>query len=120
MGQFSSIMAAVALSLVWLLSLPAASAGATNRPSATLLIADRVFTGEDSGTHEGWAVLVTSNRIAAVGPVDQLRTPEGTTRIELSGTTVLPGLMDIHSHIFLHPYDETLWDEIGRAPCRER
>jgi imidazolonepropionase-like amidohydrolase len=76
-----------------------------------LLVAARVFDAEDGQTHAGWSVLVTSNRIAAVGPASQISAPPDTVRVELGDTTLLPGLMDIHSHLFLHPYSERLWDD---------
>jgi len=76
-----------------------------------LLTPARVFDSESDQTHEGWSVLVTSNRIAAVGPASQVGAPAGAERIDLPGMTLLPGLMDIHSHIFLHPYNEALWDD---------
>jgi imidazolonepropionase-like amidohydrolase len=76
-----------------------------------LLIPARVFDGEDGNTHEGWSVLVTSNRITAVGPSSQIKVQPDTQRVELSRTTLLPGLMDLHSHLFLHPYNEKLWDD---------
>jgi imidazolonepropionase-like amidohydrolase len=76
-----------------------------------LLIPARVFDAEDANTHEGWSVLVTSNRIIAVGLASQITVPPGTERVELADSTLLPGLMDLHSHLFLHPYNETLWDD---------
>jgi imidazolonepropionase-like amidohydrolase len=87
----------------------------TAKPDATpqsyLLLPARVFDSETARNHEAWAVLVTSNQIAAVGPRDQVQAPSTAARIELPNQTLLPGLMDIHSHIFLHPYDEALWDD---------
>jgi imidazolonepropionase-like amidohydrolase len=66
-------------------------------------------------------VLVSSNKITGVGPMEQLEPPEGTTRVELPGATLLPGLMDIHSHIFLHPYNEALWnDQVLKEPVAYR
>lgn len=76
-----------------------------------LLVPARVFDAEDGHAHEGWSVLVVSNKIAAVGPTDQMTVPSDAVRVELSGTTLLPGLMDLHSHLFLHPYNETVWDD---------
>ncbi|SPE50020.1 Amidohydrolase, imidazolonepropionase [Verrucomicrobia bacterium] len=70
-----------------------------------------VFDPTDGKTHAGWAVLVTSNYITAAGPAAQIIAPAGTQTVPLPGTTLLPGLMDIHSHIFLHPYSEALWDD---------
>ena len=37
--------------------------------------------------------------------------PAGTQVIELKGMTLLPGLIEGHSHLFLHPYNETSWDD---------
>jgi imidazolonepropionase-like amidohydrolase len=76
-----------------------------------LLKADRVFDARSEQTHTGWVVLVEGDKIAAVGPAAQVNAPPGTQTIELSGTTLLPGLIDAHSHIFLHPYNETLWND---------
>ena len=86
-----------------------ASGGAARTP--LLLIPARVFTAEDGSTHEGWAVLVNSNRITAVGPISQITVPADAERVELPDATLLPGLMDLHSHLFLHPYNEALWDD---------
>jgi imidazolonepropionase-like amidohydrolase len=82
-----------------------------NAPPAILIRPARVFDAEDGKTHEGWAVLVKGERIAAVGPAAGIAAPEGARKIDLPGMTLLPGLMDIHSHIFLHPYNETLWND---------
>jgi imidazolonepropionase-like amidohydrolase len=66
-------------------------------------------------------VLVKGEKIAAVGPAAAVAVPAGTQTIELSGMTLLPGLMDIHSHIFLHPYNETLWnDQVLKEPVPYR
>src|SRR5437588_6124782 len=86
-----------------------------------LLVPARVFDTTAGTTREGWAVLVTSNRITAVGLLSQLTVPPDTERVELPGMTLLPGLMDIHSHIFLHPYNETLWnDQVLKEPVAYR
>ena len=53
---------------------------------------------------------VRGNRIDAVGPVDGVAT-SGATVIDLPGTTLLPGLVEGHSHLLLHPYNETSWDD---------
>lgn len=76
-----------------------------------LLLPARVFDAGTGGNHEHWAVLVSSNQISAIGPIEQVAAPGNAVKIELPGQTLLPGLMDIHSHLFLHPYDEALWDD---------
>ena len=80
-------------------------------PRTTLLRPARVFDGTSAPLHEGWVVLVTGDRIAAVGPAAEVRAPAGATTIELPGTTLLPGLIEAHSHLLLHPYNETSWDD---------
>jgi imidazolonepropionase-like amidohydrolase len=65
----------------------------------------------DGQTHAGWSVLVTGHQIAAVGPAAQIQAPTDAVKITLADMTLLPGLMDIHSHIFLHPYNEASWDD---------
>ena len=79
-------------------------------PSAILLTADRVWTG-DGQIHRGWGVLISQGKIAAVGPIAQLSPPADTEQIALPGKTLLPGLIDLHSHVLLHPYNETSWDD---------
>ena len=103
-----SIWGAAAALVVALAGLAPARAG---EPTAILLRPDRVFTADDAVAHAGWAVLVTGERITAVGPAAEVRAPAGAEVINLPGATLLPGLMDIHSHLFLHPYNETLWDD---------
>ena len=61
--------------------------------------------------HEGWVVLIEASRISAVGPAAAVHAPAGTEVIELPEATLLPGLMDVHSHLFLHPYSEARWDD---------
>ena len=72
-----------------------------------LLKADRVFDGENM--HEGWSVLVKNNLIEAVGIITNI--PANTTVKNYPGCTLLPGLIEGHSHLFLHPYNETSWDD---------
>ncbi|MCA2983850.1 MAG: amidohydrolase family protein [Gemmatimonas sp.] len=76
-----------------------------------LLLPDAVFDGAGDAPQPGWAVLVSGQRIAAVGPARTLQVPANARRIALPGTTLLPGLSDLHSHVLLHPYDETPWND---------
>ena len=74
-----------------------------------LLKPAQVFDGINPAPHAGWDVLVEGDKIAAVGP--NLAAPAGAKVIELPGETLTPGLIEGHSHIFLHPYNETKWDD---------
>jgi imidazolonepropionase-like amidohydrolase len=106
------LAARLALCLALTAAVPASAlAQSSSREAATLLRPDRVFVAEDGRTHDGWVVLVEGNRIKAVGPADNVRTPSGAAVIDLPGTTLLPGLIEAHAHLFLHPYSETLWDD---------
>ncbi|MGY2732836.1 amidohydrolase family protein [Sphingomonas sp. UYP23] len=78
-------------------------------PRTTLLRPAAVFDGVDPVAHPGWEVLVTGDRITAVGPA--LAVPAGTATIDLPGDTLMPGMIEGHGHIFLHPYNETSWDD---------
>jgi imidazolonepropionase-like amidohydrolase len=77
--------------------------------SVYLLKPARVFDGVERQAHDGWAVLVRGDRIEAAGP--NLAAPAGATVIELPGMTLMPGMIEGHSHLFLHPYNETPWDD---------
>ncbi|MEZ4973128.1 MAG: amidohydrolase family protein [Cyclobacteriaceae bacterium] len=70
---------------------------------------DRVFDGKEM--HDNWAVVVTGNKITDVGPVSKITKPRGSTTIDLAGTTLLPGMIEAHSHLLLHPYNETSWND---------
>lgn len=82
---------------------------AQSTESYTLFKPDRVFDGDQM--HSGWVVLVKGNRIEAVGEPDNVKAPASSKIIELKDMTLIPGLIEGHSHLFLHPYDETLWDD---------
>ncbi len=91
----------------WLL-LPLAGRAQT-QPAALLLHPAAVFDGQD--LHPGWAVLVEGEKITAAGPAAQLTAPAGAHILELPGLTLLPGLIEGHSHLLLHPYNETSWND---------
>jgi imidazolonepropionase-like amidohydrolase len=77
--------------------------------SVTLLTPSRVFDGLEM--HDGWSVLVRGDRIAAAGPTSAIAVPTGARRVDLAGTTLMPGMIEMHSHLLLHPYNETPWDD---------
>lgn len=77
--------------------------------SYILLKPDRVFDGEQ--IHNGWWVLVKGNQIEAVGEPTTIHAPANAKVIELKGETLMPGMIEGHSHLFLHPYNETSWND---------
>src|SRR5689334_10551061 len=76
-----------------------------------LLKPARVFDGESAQLHNGWIVLVRGQKIEAAGPASTINFPANATVIDLPGLTLLPGLIEAHSHILLHPYSETPWND---------
>jgi len=78
----------------------------------TILKPARVWDGD--AMHEGWSVRVKGERIDAVGP-ESATAAAGARVIDLPGTTLTPGLVEGHSHILLHAYNEASWtDQVSR------
>lgn len=91
---------------------------AQNSNHYVLLKPDRVFDGESM--HEGWVVLVNNDIIEQAGPMS-FKLPGGSEVIELKGMTLMPGLIEGHAHLFLHPYNETPWaDQVLKESRAER
>ena len=101
----SALLVLATASVAGAQSLPAPRSDSMPR----LLVPARVFDGAD--VHDGWAVLVRGERIVAAGPAAGISVPSGTRRIELPGATLMPGLIEAHSHLLLHPYNETSWND---------
>jgi imidazolonepropionase-like amidohydrolase len=76
-----------------------------------LLKPAHVFDGESAQLHDDWAIVVRGQKIEAVGSPAMIRVPAEAKLIDLPGLTLMPGLIEAHSHILLHPYSETLWND---------
>src|SRR5437879_1592056 len=87
-----------------------------NAPETVYLLKPaHMFDGESAQLHDGWVVLVRGEKIEAVGPSSEVKAPADAKVIDLPGTTLMPGLIEAHSHVLLHPYSETLWnDQVAR------
>ena len=100
-------------------ALAQAPAPATLDSTATLITPARVFDG--MAMHEGWSVLVRGDRIVSAGASPSIAVPTGSRRIDLPDATLMPGLIEMHSHLLLHPYNETSWDDqVLREPLALR
>src|SRR3989475_12974210 len=77
----------------------------------SLLKPARIWDGEAAALRDGWVVLVRGERIEAVGPASEVKVPADARVIDLPGTTLMPGLIEAHSHVLLHPYSETSWND---------
>lgn len=85
-----------------------ASTSAPAAEEVTLLKAARVFDGESM--HVNWLIAVDGEKIVYAGAADGLPDLAIVKTIEFPDQTLLPGLIEGHSHILLHPYDETTWN----------
>jgi imidazolonepropionase-like amidohydrolase len=104
-GAFVAFLAGLLLASL----VPAAQEPTRLAPvSSIVLVPARVFDGETS--HEGWAVRIRGDRIETVGPAAAATQP-GAAVVDLPGATLMPGLVEAHSHVFLHPYNETAWND---------
>ena len=95
--------------LLVFLAILVAAPSVAQQPAPILLRPARVFDGVDPRPHAGWTVLVRGDRIEAAGP--NVTIPAGARVVDLPNTTLMPGMIEGHSHLFLHPYDETSWDD---------
>jgi len=59
----------------------------------------------------GWGVLIEDGVIVQVDDFEKLSLDANTTVQDYPHHTLIPGLIEAHSHLFLHPYNETLWDD---------
>ncbi len=71
------------------------------RPSGSILLTGaRVITMNGDQVIESGDVLVTDNKIAAVGERGKVAAPPGVRRLDLRGKTLMPGLVDVHAHMW--------------------
>ncbi|HEX2815723.1 MAG TPA: hypothetical protein VHN39_04995, partial [Phenylobacterium sp.] len=80
-------------------------------PTRYLLEPAAVWTAGDAAPHAGWVVAVEGERITGVGPKGSVRAGAGAINIALPGQTLIPGLIELHSHLLLHAYNEVVWDD---------
>lgn len=76
-----------------------------------LLTGARVLDPSGDRLLDGRDVLIEGGRISRIAAAGTIEAPPGAQRLDLAGLTLIPGLIDLHSHLLLHPYDETPWDD---------
>ena len=106
----------VVLSLLQSFALAQTQAPALKQPETVYLLKPaHIFDGESAQLHDGWVVLVRGDKIEALGPANEIKAPADVKVVDLPGLTLMPGLIDAHSHVLLHPYSETVWnDQVAR------
>lgn len=103
-------------SVVLCMSLFAGALGAQTQPHAVVLHADRLLDVEGGKIVTPGEVLVEGERIVAAGT--SVAHPAGAEVIDLGDTTLMPGLIDAHIHLFLHPGAEDLQTVQESVPQR--
>ncbi len=110
--------------VAWSLVAMAGSVGAqpaARETEAVLYRPARLFLGAEDSVRTGWVLLTRGDRIAAVGPAASVPSPNGARVVDLPDHTLLPGLIEGHAHFFLHPYNETAWnDQVLKEPLSLR
>ena len=106
-----ALLILLALTIALPLTNPLSSVQSAQSDTVYLLKPARVFDGETAQLHKDWVVVVRGEKIESVGPASSLQIPAGAKTIDLPGLTLLPGLMEAHSHVLLHPYSETVWND---------
>ena len=107
--------ALAALAIVPLAASQGRGGGAAGGGQVSVIRPARVFDGE--AMHDGWVVVVRGQRIEAAGPAASVTVPAGARSIDLPDTTLMPGLIEAHSHVLLHAYNETSWnDQVLKEP----
>jgi imidazolonepropionase-like amidohydrolase len=93
----------VGLSLV--VSISALAQTAPRPDAVTVIRAGTLIDGRSSAPRRDQVIVVRGNRIETVGDAASTKIPQGATGIDFSGATVLPGLIDSHTHVFLQGED---------------
>lgn len=88
-----------------------ASVANAAEPTRYLLEPAAVWSAGDAAPHAGWVVAVEGDRITGVGPKDAVKVLAGAQVVPLPGQTLIAGLIELHSHLLLHAYNEVVWDD---------
>ena len=109
------------IAIVILLCTFSGSVSAQDQRPPLVLKPARIFDGLTNSPHEGWVVVVRGERIEEVGPANEVKIPAHARTLDLSAATLLPGLIDAHTHVLLHPYNEASWnDQVLKEPLALR
>src|SRR5690349_220122 len=90
--------------LCFLMSFPQTQRPTPPPETVYLLKPAHIFDGESGQLHDNWVVLVRGEKIEAVGPASSVGNASSAKVIDLPGLTLMPGLIEAHSHVLLHPY----------------
>jgi imidazolonepropionase-like amidohydrolase len=89
----------------------AGAAGGAAAGPALLLTGARVLDSAGASLLSGLDVLVEDGRLSSIAPTGSIKPPDGAQVLKLDGLVLLPGLIEMHAHLLLHPYNETSWED---------
>jgi imidazolonepropionase-like amidohydrolase len=94
-----TLLVTIVLAAVAACSSPAPTEQRPTASNATLFEGARLITGDGSATVEDSAFVIENDRITSVGKKGEVKAPDGAARVDLTGKTVMPALIDAHSHL---------------------
>jgi imidazolonepropionase-like amidohydrolase len=94
-----TLLATIVLASIAACSLAPAAEQRPVATNATLFEGARLVTGDGGAPIEDSAFLIEADRITAIGKKGEIQLPQGATRVDLTGKTVMPALVDAHSHL---------------------
>jgi imidazolonepropionase-like amidohydrolase len=103
--MFSARTSTFVVGLSLLVSIPGLAQTAPRPDAVTVIRAGTLIDGRSPTPRRDQVIVVRGTRIEAVGDAASTKIPAGATGIDLSGWTVLPGLIDSHTHVFLQGED---------------
>jgi imidazolonepropionase-like amidohydrolase len=92
------------------LLIPESSALGQLEPNGILITNVRILDVKKGQLTAPTRIHISGNRIDQIGP-QIVRSENDSVEMDLDGKIVLPGLIDLHSHLLLHPYNEASWND---------
>jgi imidazolonepropionase-like amidohydrolase len=84
-------------------------AAAASAQDSLVLAGGRILDPAGQSWVDGRAILVRDGKIQTIAALKDL--PQDPKPIDCSGLFLIPGLIDLHTHLLLHPYNEAKWDD---------
>jgi imidazolonepropionase-like amidohydrolase len=99
MRRVSNVILSGLTLLIAACAAPPASQPQTPAGNATVFLGARLITGDEAPPIEDSAFVVQDGTFTSVGRGDEVRVPQGAARVDLTGKTVMPGIVEAHAHL---------------------
>ena len=111
-------LAIAALLAIWAVALPAQPAAPQPSTGRTLVRAGQLLDVKTGKLLDGQTLVVVGETIQSIAPTAQVPAQASDTVVDLSGLTVLPGLIDVHTHLTYDPNFDP-YHELTRTDAKE-